>query len=74
MKGFRMWVQIIHIWDCLVLVLQRLGVAVAGVYRQLYRRCSEPLEHMAPVDRAAWARVRETVHTRRSTSSLDAPL
>jgi hypothetical protein len=38
----------------------RLGVTVAGVYRQLYRHCSEPIEHMAPADRAAWAR--ETVH------------
>jgi hypothetical protein len=28
----------------LVLVLQRLGVPVAGVYRHLYRHCSEPLE------------------------------
>jgi hypothetical protein len=37
-------------------------VIVAGVYRQLYRHCSEPLEHMAPVDPAAWARARETVH------------
>jgi hypothetical protein len=47
----------------LVLVLKRLGVTVAGVYRQpLYRHCSEPLEHMAPVDRAAWAKARETVH------------
>jgi hypothetical protein len=34
-------------------------VTVAGVYRQLYRHCSEPLEHTAPVDRAA--RARETV-------------
>jgi hypothetical protein len=46
-----------------VLVLQRLGVTVAGVYRQLlYRHCSEPLEYMAPVDRGTWARARETVH------------
>jgi hypothetical protein len=38
-----------------------LGVTVAGVYRRLlYRRCSEPLEHMAAVDRAVWAR--QTVH------------
>jgi hypothetical protein len=43
-----------------VLVLQRLGVTVASVYRRLYRHCSEPPEHMAPVDRAA--RARETVH------------
>jgi hypothetical protein len=35
---------------------------LAGVYRQLYRRCSEPLEHMVPVDRTAWACARETVH------------
>jgi hypothetical protein len=27
-------------------------VTVAGVYRELYRHCSEPLGHMAPVDRA----------------------
>jgi hypothetical protein len=46
----------------LVLVLQRLGVTVVGVYRQLYRHCSEPLEHMAPVDRAAWDRAREIIH------------
>jgi hypothetical protein len=46
----------------LVLVLQILGVTVAGVYRHLYRHCSEPLEPMATVDRAAWASVRETVH------------
>jgi hypothetical protein len=46
----------------LVLVLQRRGVNVAGVYRQLYGHCSEPLETMALVDRAAWARARETVH------------
>jgi hypothetical protein len=45
----------------LVFALQRLGVTVAGVYRQLlYRHCSEPLEHMTPVDRAD--RARETVH------------
>jgi hypothetical protein len=37
-------------------------VTVAGVYRQLYRHCSEPLESMAPVDRAVWDRARETVH------------
>jgi hypothetical protein len=37
-------------------------VTVAGVYRQLYRHCSESLEHMAPVDRAVLARARETVH------------
>jgi hypothetical protein len=43
-------------------VLQRLGVTVAGVYRQLCRHCSEPLEHMAPIDCAALARARETVH------------
>jgi (2Fe-2S) ferredoxin len=43
-------------------VLLRLEVTVAGVYRQLYRHSSEPLEPMAPVDRAAWARARETVH------------
>jgi hypothetical protein len=41
-----------------VFVLQRLGVTVAGVYRHY----SEPLEHMAPVDRTAWAKDRETVH------------
>jgi hypothetical protein len=46
----------------LVLVVQRLGVTVAGVYRQLYWHCSEPLEHKAQVNRAAWARARETVH------------
>jgi hypothetical protein len=34
----------------------------AGVYRQLYRHCSESHEPMAPVDRAAWAQARETVH------------
>jgi hypothetical protein len=45
-----------------LLVLQGLGLNVAGVYRQLYRHCSEPLEHMAPVDRAAWTRAREAVH------------
>jgi hypothetical protein len=37
------------------------GVTVVGVYRQLYQHCSEPLEHMAPVDRALWDRARETV-------------
>jgi hypothetical protein len=46
----------------LELVLQRLRVTVAGVYRQLYRHCSEPLEPMAPVDRVAWPRACETVH------------
>jgi hypothetical protein len=46
----------------LMLVLQRFAVTIAGVYRQLYRHCSEHLEPMAPVDRAAWARVRKTVH------------
>jgi hypothetical protein len=45
----------------LVLVLQRLEVTVAGVYRQLlYRHCSEPLEPRAAVDRAT--RARKTVH------------
>jgi hypothetical protein len=43
-------------------VAQRLGVNVTGVYRQLYRHCSEPLELMAPVDRSVWARAHETVH------------
>jgi hypothetical protein len=42
------------------LVLQRLVVTVTGVYRQLYRHCSEPLEPMAPVVRDTWARVAET--------------
>jgi hypothetical protein len=37
-------------------------VTVAGVYRQFYQRCSEPPGHMAPVDRASFARARETVH------------
>jgi hypothetical protein len=40
-------------------VLQRLGVTVAGVYRQFHKHWSEPLELMA---RVAWARARETVH------------
>jgi hypothetical protein len=47
-----------------LLVLQRLGVTVASVSRQLYRHCSGPLEHIAPVDRAARYRARQTVHTR----------
>jgi hypothetical protein len=46
----------------LVLVLQRLRVTIASVYRQLYRHCSETLEPMAPVDLTGWARARETVH------------
>jgi hypothetical protein len=37
----------------IVLVSQRLGVTVAGVYGQLYRHCSEHFEPMAPADRAA---------------------
>jgi hypothetical protein len=45
-----------------MLGLQSVGVTVVCVYRQLYRHCSEPLEHMAPVERTAWARARETVH------------
>jgi hypothetical protein len=45
-----------------LLMLQMLGVTVASVYRQCYRHCSEPLEHMAPVHRALWAQARETVH------------
>jgi hypothetical protein len=40
-----------------------LGATFAGVYRQLLcRHCSEQLELVAPFDRAAWARARETVH------------
>jgi len=68
----------------LTLGLQRHGVTVVGVYTQLYRHCSEPLELVAAVRHASRARARETVHTaeanRRSTntspsrSSLDAPL
>lgn len=46
----------------LTLVPQRLRVTAAGVNRQLYRHCSEPLEPMAQVDRAALVRARETVH------------
>jgi hypothetical protein len=46
----------------LVPMLKIISVTVAGVYRQLYRHCSEPLEPMAPVDSAAWALDRETVH------------
>jgi hypothetical protein len=46
--------------DVSILLVHKLGVTVARVYRQLYRHCSEPLEHMAPVDRSA--RARETVH------------
>jgi hypothetical protein len=32
------------------------------------RHCSERLEPMVPVDRAAWARARETVHIYRGNS------
>jgi hypothetical protein len=53
-------VKVRLVCSCLGLALQRLGVTVAGVYGQLYGHCSEPLVHMASVDRAAW--VRETVH------------
>jgi hypothetical protein len=46
----------------LVLELQRLGVTVVGVYRQIYRHCTEHRERMAPADRAACVRAGETVH------------
>jgi hypothetical protein len=46
----------------------RAGRTFAGIHRQLlYRQCSEPTGHTAPVDGAA--RARETVHTRKSTST-----
>jgi hypothetical protein len=54
----------------LVLVLQSLGVIVAGACRQLYRHCSEPLETTPPVDSAAWARTPETVHIYRARARV----
>jgi hypothetical protein len=54
------------IWPRLIallgLVLQRLRVTVAGVYRQLHRHCTEPLESMASVDCLVRFRARKTVH------------